>query len=403
MANGKLPNQIPQGVRDLLPEEAFLKREMETRFSKLFQRWGYQEVVTPTFEHYESLIKGSNWGLEEKLFKFLDRQGQILALRPDMTAPIARFTATRLKESMLPLRLFYLANVFGYIDPQAGRQREYYQAGVELIGSPQGVADAEVIALAVETLKAAGIKNFQLSLGQMDVFNGLMEELKLPEEEIIIVKNLISNKDFVGLEEHLQGQPLSSQDRERLICLTTLHGGPEVIEEARQLIGNPKGALALDNLAQVYQLLEFYGVADKVAMDLGLLRGFDYYTGIVFEGYTTALGFPICGGGRYDKLLGQFGHECPATGFALGIERVLLALSRQGNWQEPDSPDFFLVFPGNRRGEALAKARELREQGKIVETEVVQRSLQESLAYAKSRGCKEILIYRADGQITPAQ
>ncbi|NPV26148.1 MAG: ATP phosphoribosyltransferase regulatory subunit [Firmicutes bacterium] len=322
----KLMWPIPTGLKDLLPEEAKRKRTLEANLAALFERWGYEEVITPTFEYYETLAMDLGSEAEDELFKFFDREGRLVALRPDMTTPIARLVATRLRNSPMPLRLYYLANVFRYEAPQAGRQREFYQAGVEFIGEPDARADAEVIALAVEALESSGLRDFQISLGQIEVFNGLMEETGLSPEQKKKVKETIARRNLVGLEQLLIEYRVATRQSESILRLPHLHGGTEVFTQARNLTTNVRAQAALDNLERVFELLDGYGQTKRVCVDLGVLRGFDYYTGVVFEGYTADLGFPLCGGGRYDRLLGKFGFDCPATGFALGLERLILSL-----------------------------------------------------------------------------
>lgn len=353
-------SQLPVGVRDLLPYEAREKRYLENQFIGLVEGWGYQEVVTPTFELYNVISSQED---DDKVFKFLDRKGHLLALRSDMTTPIARLAASRLKDEILPLRLHYLSNVFSFEEPQVGRQRETYQAGIELIGTNLPESDAEVIALAIESIKRSGLEYFQISLGQIDVFNGLMEDMGLSDEVIRLVKHTIGNRDFVGLEELLEENHISQENRDSIIKLTMLHGGREVIEVAKSLCKNPKAIKALENLSEVYEVIEDYGLVDKISIDLGLLRGFDYYTGIVFEGYTSTVGAPICGGGRYDGLLGQFGWDVPATGFALDIDRILLALARQEISFQTYQVDYLVVYEEFNKKEMVNKARELRSQG----------------------------------------
>lgn len=391
MVRSHLKQQIPAGVRDLLPEEAWRKREAENLLAALFRRWGYREVVTPTFEYYEALATGRGAEQEEQIYKFLDRQGHILTLRPDMTTPIARLVATRMKDEPLPLRLFYIANVFSYEDPQAGRQREFCQAGVELIGSAEDSADAEVIALAAGAMKKSGLKNFKVTVGQVDVFNGLVEELKLQEDEIKQIKKTVANKNFVGLQELLEEFKVAADDRDRFQRVMTMHGGPEILEAAASLVTSRKARKALKNLGRVKDLLEYYGVTNHISYDLGLLRGLDYYTGIVFEGYTTALGFPICGGGRYDRLLKQFAHPAPATGFAMGLERLLLALERGGT-EAASEYDYLIAFAPGQSAAALRKAEELRQEGFTVEVNPLDSDRAAVEGYAGSKKIKHVLI-----------
>ncbi len=369
MTKDRLRLQIPVGVRDLLPEEALQKRSLENAFEKTFRVWGYKEVVTPTFEYYDALSIGRGAGEDARLYKFVDRQGHILTLRPDMTTPIARLVSTKMRETSVPLRLFYMANVFSFEDPQAGRQREFYQSGIELIGDASPFADAEVISVAVEMLKASGLCNFKVSVGHVDILYGMMEELGLPDDQKGRIKAAVSNKNYVGLQELLGDFRVPASDKERFMQLITTHGGGEVIAEAGSLADNEKTRAALKVLGSVYDALEAYEITANVEIDLGVLRGLDYYTGVVFEGYSAYLGFPIMGGGRYDNLLGQFGFDCPATGFALGMERLLLSLEKEGNLRDSAfAPDYIVLYEPDMAAAAFKKARELRAAGETVIT-----------------------------------
>lgn len=372
MTNDRLKLQVPTGVRDLLPSEALRKRSLENIFGKTFRAWGYNEVVTPTFEFYDALSIGRGAEEDARLYKFIDRQGHILTLRPDMTAPIARLTSSKMRDWPLPLRFFYMANVFSFEDPQAGRQREFYQSGVELIGAGSPFADAEVIAMAVELLRVSGLQNFQVNIGQVDILYGMMEELGLPEAQKGRVKAAISNRNYVGLQELLEEFKVPESDKERFMQIITTHGGEKVIAETRHLARNAKTLQALDTLEKVYEALKAYEITSHVELDFGVLRGLDYYTGVVFEGYSSYIGFPILGGGRYDNLMGQFGFSCPATGFALGMERLLLSLEREGTGPEVTTdPDYVVLYRVEQAAPAFKKARELREAGYVVVTQQV--------------------------------
>lgn len=363
--------QIPYGTRDFLPADAKYKRDIEGALAALFSRWGYDEVVTPTFEYLETLTVGVGGDMQPNMFKFLDKNNRILALRPDMTAPIARVAATRLKEELWPLKLFYLTNVFRYEQAQAGRQCEFYQAGVELMGIPGPSADAEIVALAVETMLEAGLKQFQISLGQVDFINGIMEEFQLAPQQRQQFKHCIISRNLVGLNELMKTSQLCEQTQQLLKDVPVLHGKDEILHKAAQMVNNERSRQALDNLASIYRLLDNYGVAEYVNFDLGLIRDFDYYTGMVFEGYTPGLGFPLCGGGRYDGMLSSFGMDCPATGFALGIERLLLAMDRQGLKTTASGRDVYVGWAEGQLPAAIARAGELRRQGCSVELAMV--------------------------------
>ena len=362
--------QVPPGVRDLLPVEAGAKRQIEKKFAELVHSWGYLEVSTPLYEYYEnSLVKESSQ--EDKIFKFLDRNGHLLALRPDMTLPIARLAATRLKDAPLPLRLFYTGHAFIYESPQAGRQREFYQAGVEILGDNSADADAETVILAVKALLAAGIKEFQISLGHVGIFHGLAADLGLPAEQVEELKTAIGNKDFVLLRELLSRFNITPTDQSRMLKILSLRGGAKVLTEARQLAGSGQAQSALNNLEEIFTVLKAYEVDSHVTLDFGLLRKLDYYTGLVFEGYTGSLGFPLCGGGRYNNLAGQFGRDLPATGFALGVDKVMLVLERQGSLNREVRCDYLIRYKRENRPEAAKQASQLRATGYTVTVELI--------------------------------
>lgn len=373
--------KIPYGTRDFLIGEAQKKRELESRVAALFLSWGYQEVVTPTFE-YLDIFAGSI--LSEQAFKFFDRAGNVLTLRPDMTSPIARMAATRLKESSDPKRLSYIANVFRYEQAQAGRQCEFYQAGVELIGAGSAASDAEIIALAVETVKCTGLKDFRISLGHVDFINGVIENTGATEEQKAKIKALLSGRDLAGLEAYAEKIGLSASLRECLQEVLYLHGGSEIIEQAGLLANNELSKKALANLQEIYKLLEYYGVADCVDFDLGLLRNLDYYTGMIFEGYTLGLGFPICGGGRYDNMMAAFDTDCPAIGFSAGIDRILLALEKK-NGIDDAAKGVYVGWQEGNFAKALALANDLRSKSNLVELGVEKETEAQAKITARGR------------------
>ncbi len=384
--------QVPYGTKDILPLDAARKRGVENELARLFLSWGYQEVVTPTFEYYETLRASAPETADDSTFRFFDRSGRMLALRPDMTTPIARVAVMRMREQPLPLRLFYLANVFRQEETQAGRQCEFYQAGVELLGAGGVAADAEVVALAVEALLAAGLSDFQVCLGQVDFISGIMAEAGLDAATAHKVKQALIQRNMVGLGELLAESGIEPGNRDLLQQLPMLHGKLDMLRNVRQRVKNQISQAALDNLAEIYHLLEQYGIDRYVMFDLGIIRDFDYYTGMVFETYTTGLGYPICGGGRYDRMAGSFGREQPATGFALGIERVLLALERQGLDVTNPIQSVYVGWAGSNLPQAIAAIKRLREEGATAELGLQEQSRVEAEREGKSRGFSRILF-----------
>jgi len=387
---------IPEGLNDLLPEEVLKRRLLENKISQVFNKWGYQEIITPTFEFYEILAKGAGSIMKKEMIKFFDREGNIIALRPEMTTPIARVTSTKLKGEPKPLRFYYISNVFRYDDLKTGNRKEFNQAGVELIGVNSKEADAEVIALAVECLKNSGLKNFFIDIGHINFFNGIMQSIKVKEERKQEIKEAILNKDFVLLEKILSFSDIKDKEKEFVLKMPTLRGRGEVLEEAEKMISNRLSESALKEIKEVYNLLRNYGLEEYILIDLGIIRDFDYYTGIIFEGYTDYLGFPVCGGGRYDNLCSKFGRDLPSTGFAIGLERLAIILEKENvDSLKLERPDKYLVYYQNDKRyfrKALEVAGNLRKKGLIVELEVEKREFAEVLNYARSKGVKYIVI-----------
>lgn len=361
--------ETPYGTRDFLPREAAAKRAIENKLAKLFSEFGYEEVVTPTMEFLETLrISG---GVESNLFKMFDQNNRTLALHHEMTTPIARLAVSRLKDSPLPLKLSYNTSVFRFRKNQPERQCEFYQAGVELLGVSNAFADAEIIALAAQGLKVAGLKDFTICLGQVEFANGLMEENNLPPNVQTEIKNAIEHHNIVGLKKIVDALNLDKNSADSLKKIPTLHGSIEILEIARALVNNKKSIAAINNLQEIYKLAEIYGVADKIIFDLGIIRDFEYYTGMVFEAYAPNVGYSLAGGGRYDTMLADFGKNLPATGFALGIERILTACERQGISNDVQNKNIYISYDENNFGAAIKKASELRAGGKVVEISLI--------------------------------
>ena len=394
MEKDKVVLEIPYGTRDFLPDEAAGKRVIENQLAGLFAKWGYHEVVTPTIEYLDTLTMGNGRSLEPHMFKFFDKNNRTVALRHEMTTPIARLVASRLKEAPMPLKLSYISNVYRYEQTQTGRQCEFYQAGVELMGSSSASADAEVIALAIRGLLCSGLKDFKICLGQVEFVNGVMEQYQLPDGKKEKIRRSIEERNLVGLENLVDSLDIPLNAKEILKRIPLLHGDESMLKEAYGIALNAQSRRALDNLSEIFALLECYGVGQYVTFDLGIIRDFNYYTGMVFEAYTPGLGFPLCGGGRYDHMLSDFGNACPATGFAIGIERILLALERQGI-KKPEFPkDVFVAYHEGRTAEAVTKATELREAGKMVELALSAQTEAEAKRCQKEMGYKE-LVYLA--------
>ena len=391
--------RLPEGVRDLLPAAARCKRQLEQTFADLVASWGYLEVATPTFEYFENLIATNN--IDDQLYKFLNRRGHLMALKPDTTRSIARMVATRMRNAALPLRLYYLAHAFRYEELLAGRQREIYQAGVEMLGSAGPVADAEIIVLAVEAMQACGLSDFRISLGHVGIFNSLMTELELPAAQVRAIKAAVSNKDFVCLGEQLAAKDLPAEKRQRVTRLLSLRGDVEILTAAAGVLTSKEALTALKNLDLIYRTLQNHGIEQYITIDLGLLPGLDYYTGMVFEGYTLALGVPVCSGGRYDDLIANFGYDLPATGFAMSINQLLTLYERQQLPSTAQCPvaelqtDVLVAWAADHLEIAVRKAQELRTSGLRVKLAPEANTYEQALQNSRQQNVKELIYIKS--------
>jgi ATP phosphoribosyltransferase, regulatory subunit len=389
----------PEGVQDILFDECATKRNIEERLRSLFKSCGYFEVETPTIEFYDVFNSTSGLISQETMFKFFDQQGRILVLRPDITVPISRLAATKYREMPYPLRFSYIGNVFRYNDYGGGKQNEFTQAGVEVLGVRTPESDAEVISIAINAMKAAGLEDFQVDIGQMDFFKGLMEETKLNEDEIERLRSLVDRKDYVGLEEFLKRGDINDNLKKLIFDLPALFGSKDVIDRVEAMTRNKRSLDALENIRQVLDILDDYGLGKYISVDLGMLRGLDYDTGIIFRGFTYGVGFPVLTGGRYDKLAGEFGKQCPATGFSLGLSMVLTALQRQKAISVKTSADSIICYLGNGRKKAFELCTELRRQGLLIELDLECRDIFDIKNYARLKNVGGVILVSDDENI----
>lgn len=389
---------IPKGVRVFPPGETALRRWAERRILSVFERWGFQEVITPTFEYLEVFSGDSGGEGGEKIFKFVDREtGRLLALRYDPTPQVARLVATTLRHRSLPLRLSYATNVFRYEAPQAGRQREFVQLGVELIGLERPEADAEMVAMAVEGCQALGLRRFQIDVGQIEYVRGLLDALRVGPDQRPQLVSAVGRKDAFELDMLLREVDADQKAKQAVLDLPTLYGGKEIMARAAGGARNRRAQEALANLVQVYEILENYGLADRVIIHLGEARGFDYHTGVTFAAFAHGLGVEISRGGRYDNLIGQFGYDCPATGFAFELDRVMEAVAAEGSLPGAAGPKFLIIDFNPDKRHALRIARILRERGYSAARDIIKRDLEGSLDYAKASGIGRAIVMGSPG------
>lgn len=352
---------LPHGIIDRFWQEATALREVEMLLRDLYRTWGYTEYVPPTFEYAENLSTGAGAPLQEQMYRFFDRDGKVLALRPDMTIPTARLVGSKLFDQPFPQRFCYVGPVFRYVEPVAGMPREFYQAGVELIGAAGADADGEILALAVESLRRLGLRDFRLVLGQMAFFHGLLEALDLEPEDCHALRLALDRKSAPALHMLVERWGLQGKMRDAVLRLPHLHGTEGVLAAARGVALNPTMHEALDTLHAIEQVVEAYGVKEAITLDLSEVRGMEYYTGITFEGFVPGLGVALLSGGRYDNLVAAFGPAQPAVGFAITLERALRAREVQQVPQERWTPD--VVVGGDLAVAHIHTVQRAREQG----------------------------------------
>jgi ATP phosphoribosyltransferase regulatory subunit len=302
-------------------------RRLREALIETFERFGYGEVATPTIEYDEVLARGDERGAPAA-YRFFDEDGRLLAMRTDMTIPIARLVATRLGDAEPPFRFSYAGSAYRAVRPQRGQMREFLQAGVELIGVEAPDGTAEVIEVLAAALDAVGLTRAVIGLGDADLYRQLLAEHGVSDLRREKILEVLAGHDLVGLEGEVEELEISPAERETLLQLPTLRGGPGVLDRARELGGAAVGR-AIQRLATTHDALATRGVADRVQLDLGLLRDLGYYTGAILEVYDPAVGHVLGGGGRYDELMGRFGCPLPAAGFALYLERVHIAQAEE--------------------------------------------------------------------------
>lgn len=387
MKNRKI--HTPDGVNDILQQECAIKRNIEQKIADVYKSYGYFEVQAPSFEFIDVFF-GSD---AKELIKFIDPKGRVLALRPDITTAIARIAATKLSHTKFPKRIFYIGNAFSDHHAYQGvLQNEFTQAGIELLGTTSMAADAEVIAATIEALLQAGLKDFQIELGHAEYFKGLMALTGLEDSVIEDLRELVDRKSLVGIAEVANEYKLDPQLKETILNLPNQFGGIEVISSQKGV--GQRAQKALDEIAEVYEILKDYGFEKFVSIDLGMVQKINYYTGIIVKGFARGMGFPICGGGRYDNLIGAFGENIPATGVAIGVDRLMAAI---GEVDCKVNADTIVCFEKGERHLALKLCSGLRKNGVITQLWVDDNK--DAFAYAKDYGIGGLLIVKGEEHI----
>ena len=392
----------PEGVRDIYNVECGKKLALESRLKKVFHMYGYHDIQTPTFEYFDVFRKEIGTIPSRELYKFFDKEGNTLVLRPDFTPSIARAAATLFQEEQLPIRLCYTGSTFVNHSSYQGRLRETTQMGAELLGDDSVEADAEMLALVIESMLTIGLKEFQLTVSNVDFLQSLIEDADLDEDARERVRELITNRNFYGVEEYLESIQVKRSSKEAFGKMNELLGGVDILEKAKNIAPNSKGVMALRRLEKIYEILKLYGVEKFVTFDLSMSGTYGYYTGIIFRGYTYGTGDAIVRGGRYDHLVEKFGKKSASIGFAIVIDELMKALIRQKIRIVYTRKNTIVLYDEGRLREAIALAKDFRRKAK--NTELVKKSkdklLEAYVEYGKEYYAGNLIYIKKSGEIT---
>lgn len=419
----------PEGVRDIYNGECARKLAAEQKIRETMNLYGYQDIQTPGFEFFDIFRKERGSVASKDMFKFFDREGNTLVLRPDMTPSIARCAAKYYSEETIPVRLCYLGNTYTNNSGYQGRLKECTDAGAELIGDAGVQADAEMVALVIHCLLKAGLTEFQIELGHAGFFDGLLDEAKIQEEDREELRELFDNKNYFGIETRISRMPIAEEKKELFRKLPQLFGTEASLALAKELlagrkahggsdadadaggIGNASGTgnaagngnevsdaiRAVERLEKIYEILKMYGLQKYVSFDLGMMVTYRYYTGVIFKGYTYGTGDTIVSGGRYDTLMAQFGKNRPSVGFKISVDGLLTAMERQKLGIRTEGTDALVVCGDGQTERGIALAKELRKKGvRLAVYHLEGHSLEEYMQYGKRIGADDLFYIAAN-------
>ena len=356
----------PEGVRDIYNGECSQKHHLQAEIYRVFHSYGYEEIETPAIEYFEVFSSEVGTVPSKDLYKFFDREGNTLVLRPDFTPSVSRACATYFNPDRQVVTLCYTGNTFVNNSSYQGRLKETTQMGVERIGDDSPEADAELLAMTIESLLASGLTEFQISVGQVEYFKSLLRDAGLEEEVEERLRSLISQKNSFAVEDLIEEQKLPETLKKAFSELPHLFGSSEVLAKARSLTKNECAIAAVQRLEEIYEILKIYGYEKYVSFDFGMLSKIQYYTGIIFQAYTYGTGEPVVKGGRYNELLKHFGKPAASIGFGLAVDNLLMALSRQKISLPEKKAPVILTYTEANRCEAIREAQELRSKGTSV-------------------------------------
>lgn len=390
---------LPEGVQDILIDDCIYRREIENKIMKNFVQSGYMEISSPGLEYYDLFSRDYLAINGDKMFKLIDTNGSILVLRPDCTLPIVRMVSTKMKNFTYPLKLCYVADVFRIDEEQAGKKREFRQAGVELFGVNSYKADAEVIITAIESLKDLGLESFQIDIGQTKLLKAILETIEIEEEKKESLVYNIENKNFIVLNKLVGDLTVGEEIKSLLKELPRLFGEPkEVLGEIKKFPLTPSMLEAVDELEKVWHCVKEYGLGQYISLDLGMVTTLKYYSGVIFKGFTKDLGVVLLSGGRYDRLMKDFGMDCPATGFAFVVNKITKALKIQENLRVKEQKHILILEDDTCKVKA-GMMKELRDKGYIVEVNLLG-CKNDLVEYIGRRKIHQLMKVDEDGELS---
>ncbi len=391
----------PDGVRDIYETECKKKLKVIEHLHHVLELYSYADIETPTFEYFDIFNGDKGSAASNEMYKFFDRDNNTLVLRPDFTPSIARCVAKYYETEDLPIRLCYTGNTYNNKHSLQGKLKEVTQIGAELINDDSSAADVEILATVIDCFLASGLKEFQIEVGQVEFFKGLIEEYNIDCNTEEQIRAFINNKNFFGLEEFVKKLDIPSNVKNAFSKFESLFGGLSMLEEAKTLVNNNRSLTAIERLEKVYTAISYYGYEDYVSFDLSMLSNYNYYTGIIFRGYTYGTGDAVVKGGRYNNLLKQFGKDAPSIGFAFTIDELMLALSRQKIDIEIDNSDTIVLYDLENQNEAITLAKKYRKNGMKIELirKSSRKTIEDYKIYARNNHFSGIMYFESNTQI----
>lgn len=386
--------QTPDGVRDTYGTECEKKRNLLAKLHHVLKLYSYHDIETPTFEFFDIFNRDKGSVPSNEMYKFFDRDNNTLVLRPDITPSIARCVAKYYADEDFPVRLCYTGNTYINTLKLQGKLKETTQIGAELINDDSTAADAEIISTVIDCFKEIGIKDFQIEIGSMDYFVGLVKESGISEETAVRIKEYINIKNFFGLSEYLKELNVPDNIKEAFLAFDSLFGGEEMIDRAISYVANDMSVQACERLRRIYKALSYYSYEANIGFDLSMLDGYNYYTGIIFRGYTYGTGDAIVTGGRYNNLLKQFGKDAPSIGFAFKVDELMNAMNRQDIEIPVERTDSIVLYEIENQEAAIAFAMKKRADGRSVELirKSTRKSLEEYVEYGRRENFESLIF-----------